>query len=307
MGDTAMRSCVVFLALVAAVAVTVVIGDEASTAEKVRAMSRQELEEAFKNTRHEAAESKKALDKAHDKITALTDELDAVTDNDEFEHNRRTNERDMKAKAKKKEAKKETKQLKKVTKFSDMVMEHAAEFLAMAAAKKWANKGSKVQKLAVLEAARAGGRAGAVQPLKKVVRDAAIAAVKASRKAQKAKGVSGKHKIRKVAVKAAHDAVNKILKEQDELVEKAAQKFYKAALKKYPPSVFLAEDDDKPNNFKAPPGIHLSLGGAPEAIPEKQVGASKKAKKVAKKAPKKAAPKKAANVDAVVPETTQKK
>jgi len=139
-------------------------------------------------------------------------------------------------------------------------MEHGAKFLAMKAAKKLSDKGSVIQKEGVLEAARIGGRAGAVVPLKKVVRATAVAAVKKAR-AEAKKAKKSKKEIAKATQAAAQAAVEAELKEQDGLIEKAAQKWYKAAIKEHPPSVFLAEDDDKPNNFKAPPSIHLSLEG----------------------------------------------
>merc|ERR1711865_292640 len=332
--STTMRVHVVFFALVAMLAVTVVTSKEATAEEDLKAMSREQLVSALETSRSDAEASKKDAKDARDKITTLQDELDAVTDDTEYEHNRQANEKDTKLKQKKKATMKKNKKIQKETKFSDAMMEHAAEYLSMKVAEKTADKGSKIQKAVVLESARQAGRAGAVEVLKKVLRSAAVAAVKTARKAAKKAGTKGKHAIRKISVQAAKDAVNKLLKEQDVLVEKTAQKFYKLALKKFPPSVFLAEDDDKPNVFVAPPSIHLGFGTPePEAevvelktaskkkktAPKKNTkaaGAKKTAKKTApkktapKKTAKKTAPKKAAaakkavDTSAIVPETT---
>jgi len=178
--------------------------------------------------------------------------------------------------------------MQKTEKFSDVVMEHVAKYRAFAAAKKTANKGSKVQKAAILEAARTGGRAGAFKPLRKVARDTAVAAVKKARAEAKKAGTKGKHALRMISTKAARDAVSKLIKDQDELVEAAAQKYLKLAIKKHPPSVVLAEDDGKPNHFTAPPGIHLSMTGAAQEVKPIEEGTDDK----------KAAPK----ADAIVPE-----
>ena len=59
---------------------------------------------------------------------------------------------------------------------------------------------------------------GAVGPLKKVARDAAVRHVKASRKAALAKGLKKKDAIRKITTQAATDAVKKLLEEQDKMV-----------------------------------------------------------------------------------------
>merc|ERR1711865_486731 len=296
--STTMRVHVVFFALVAMLAVTVVTSKEATAEEDLKAMSREQLVSALETSRSDAEASKKDAKDARDKITTLQDELDAVTDNTEYEHNRQANEKDTKLKQKKKATMKKNKKIQKETKFSDAMMEHAAEYLSMKVAEKTADKGSKIQKAVVLESARQAGRAGAVEVLKKVLRSAAVAAVKTARKAAKKAGTKGKHAIRKISVQAAKDAVNKLLKEQDVLVEKTAQKFYKLALKKFPPSVFLAEDDDKPNVFVAPPSIHLGFGTPePEAevvelkTASKKKTASKQKKKTASKK-KKSAPKK---------------
>jgi hypothetical protein len=312
-----MRSTVL-IALVAALAVTMVSSSEETiSTQNVHTMTRTELMKELTAARTQLTDHKHKLDMANTKMRSLEEELDAITDEDEYEDSRKANEKSNKAKDKKKAAIKRKKQLKKKTKFSDVLMEHVAKFLAFEAAKKTASQGSIKQKAAILEAARTGARAGAVKPLKKVARDTAVAAVKKARAAAKKAGTKGKHALRKISVKAAKDAVNKLIQDQEELVEKAAQKFLKVAIKKHPPSVVLAEDDDKPNHFTAPPGIHLSLSGAATEIAEKdnepkevkpikEEPEKEAPKKVATKkvAPKKVAPKKVApKADAVVPET----
>merc|ERR1712093_816074 len=237
----AMRMTVA-VALLACLAAVVVASTDAMAVDDTKTMSRADLIAALKNSRKMVAQTQHKLRMQGKKIHNLNDELDAVTDEDEYEGNRKANEKDVKAKQKKKADAKKAKKMQKKEKLSDLIMENAAKFLAFKAAKKTANKGSVVQKKAILEAARKGGRAGAAGPLKKVVRADAIAAVKKARAAAKKAGKTGKHTIRKIALKAAKDAV-----------------------KKHPPSAFLAEDDDKPNHFTAPPGIHLSMEDAAPA------------------------------------------
>merc|ERR1711998_620076 len=94
-----------------------------------------------------------------------------------------------------------------------------------------------------------------------------------------------KHKLRHLCLNAAKSAVKAVLKEQDALIEKAAHKWLKLATKKYPAAILVSEHPNKPNVFKAPPMVHLSLNGAPPAAP-KEVKPLKKAKKVVKKAKK---------------------
>merc|ERR1711881_62689 len=145
------------------------------------------------------------------------------------------------------------------------------------------------QKAKVLKAARKGGRAGAVGPLRKVARAAAVAAVKKTRADLKKKHKHfNKHKMRHHCLNAAKKAVKAVLKEQDALIEKAAQKWAKVAIKKYPAAIAVSEHPNKPNVFVAPPMVHLSLtGGAPAAPAHKEVKPLKKEHKAAKKAAKK--------------------
>merc|ERR1711896_97512 len=59
------------------------------------------------------------------------------------------------------------------------------------------------------------------------------------------------------------------------------------ATKKYPAAILVSEHPNKPNVFKAPRMVHLSLNGTPPpAAPAKEVKPLKKAKKVVKKAKK---------------------
>merc|ERR1711977_218561 len=141
----------------------------------------------------------------------------------------------------------------------------------------------------VLAAARKGGRAGAVGPLKKVARAAAVAAVKKTRAAlKKSKKHTSKHKLRSLCLEAAKTAVRNVLKEQDALIEKAAKKWAHVAIAKYPPAIVVSSHPEKPNHFTAPPMIHLTLGGGLTPPAKKAKKAVHKAKKAVKKAAKKA-------------------
>merc|ERR1712227_696582 len=99
--------------------------------------------------------------------------------------------------------------LKQKAKMSDVLMEHGSEYLAMKTAKALSDKDGATQEAAVLKAARKGARAGAVGPLKKVVRAAAVAAVKKSR-AEAKKQKKSKHEIAKLTKAAAKTAVEKL-------------------------------------------------------------------------------------------------
>merc|ERR1712072_1065565 len=142
----------------------------------------------------------------------------------------------------------------------------------------------------VLAAARKGGRAGAVGPLKKVARAAAVAAVKKTRaQLKKSKKHHSKRKLRSLCLEAAKNAVKKVLKEQDALIEKAAKKWAHVAIAKYPPAIVVSSHPEKPNHFTAPTMIHLTLGGGLTPPAKKAKKAVHKVKKAAKKAIKKAA------------------
>jgi len=100
-----------------------------------------------------------------------------------------------------------------------------------------------------------------------------------------------KHAIRRLTDAAAAKAVAAFLAEQDKMVAKTVKETVKKALKKYPPSMFLADEDDADpatNTFTAPPGIHLSLegdnaGAAKEVEDLKQDSAKNEKEEVKKK------------------------
>merc|ERR1711959_641944 len=200
---------------------------------------------------------------------------------------REVNEAKHKAIEKKKAAAKKKAKLAKKEKLSDILMDHGAKYLAFKAAKEHKDEHSDKQKKKVLAAARKGGRAGAVGPLRKVARAAAVAAVKKTRADLKKKHKHfNKHKMRHHCLNAAKKAVKAVLKEQDALIEKAAQRWAKVAIKKYPAAIAVSEHPNKPNVFTAPPMVHLSLTGGAPAAP-KEVKPIKKEHKAAKKAAKK--------------------
>merc|ERR1711881_105597 len=179
--------------------------------------------------------------------------------------------------------------LAKKEKLSDILMDHGAKYLSMKAAKEHKDEHSDKQMKKVLAAARKGGRAGAVGPLKKVARAAAVAAVKKTRaQLKKSKKHHSKRKLRSLCLEAAKNAVKKVLKEQDALIEKAAKKWAHVAIAKYPPAIVVSSHPEKPNHFTAPPMIPLPLGGGlPPPAKKKAKKAAKKAIKKAAKAPKK--------------------
>jgi len=193
------------------------------------------------------------------------------------EKQRESREKASKDAEKKKEADKKAAKLKEKTKLSDILMDHGAKFLAMKAAKDTVDAGSTKQKAAVLQAAKKGARAGAVGPLRKVARAAAVAAVKQARADAKKAGKHNKSEVRKLATSAAKEAVNELLQEQDKRVDEVVKKWSKKAIKKFPPSVYLDDDDDKPNNFVAPPSIHLTMDDSQAAgqVQQMQADASK--------------------------------
>merc|ERR1711970_1040512 len=183
------------------------------------------------------------------------------------EKTREQNEAKHKALEKKKAAAKKKAKLAKKEKLSDILMDHGAKYLAFKAAKEHKDEHSDKQKKKTL------------------------AAVKKTRAdLKKSKKHYSKHKMRHHCLNAAKKAVKAVLKEQDALIEKAAQKWVKVAIKKYPAAIAVSEHPDKPNVFVAPPMVHLSLtGGAPSAppAPHKEVKPLKKEHKAAKKAAKK--------------------
>merc|ERR1712022_49933 len=282
---------IVFVAL--ALVVVVALGDETYSADSMSKMSKSELISALTKTQKSQTTTHSELESARKQIrdlhAAMHSQTKAVHFSEKFREVREAAHK--KAQKKKALAKKKAKLAKK-EKLSDILMDHGAKFLAFKAAKEYKDEHSDKQKIKVLKAARKGGRAGAVGPIKKVARAAAVTAVKQTRlKMKKAGKHLGKHKLRKHCLEAAKKAVKTVLKEQDDLIEKAAQKWAKAAIKKSPPAIAVSEHPDKPNHFTAPPMIHLSLTGAPP--PQKEVKKTlhqkKTVKKVAKKVVKKVA------------------
>merc|ERR1712199_11618 len=254
----------VFLAL--ALLVVVALGDETYSKSEVAKMSKEELISALMKTQKHAIRARSELGSARKQIRMLHAKMGNAQKVSHFsEKTREQNEAKHKALEKKKAAAKKKAKLAKKEELSDK------------------------QKKKVLAAARKGGRAGAVGPLRKVARAAAVAAVKKTRAdLKKSKKHLSKHKMRHHCLNAAKKAVKAVLKEQDALIEKAAKKWAKLAIKKYPAAIAVSEHPDKPNVFTAPPMVHLSLtGGAPSAPAHKEVKPIKKGKKAAKKAAKK--------------------
>jgi len=249
------------LLFVAAFAVAAVVSEDSTATDNLAEMSKEQLIHALTKSRNSVRKAEDKLDTAHERIKELKTQLEEATGEKTFsEKQREAHERKVKDDAKKAEQAKRAARLKQKAKMSDVLMEHGSEYLAMKTAKALSDKDGATQEAAVLKAARKGARAGAVGPLKKVVRAAAVAAVKKARKEALKKKITGKSEIRKITSEAAKKAVNKILADQDKMVEKTAQKFLKAAQDKYPAALELAdEDDDTPNDFTAPPSIHLSL------------------------------------------------
>merc|ERR1712022_37887 len=276
---------IVFVAL--ALVVVVALGDETYSADSMSKMSKSELISALTKTQKSQTTTHSELESARKQIRDLHAAMHSQTKAVHFsEKNREVNEAKHKAQEKKAAAAKKKAKLAKKEKLSDILMDHGAKFLAYKAAKEYKDEHSDKQRKKVLAAARRGGRAGSVGPLRKVARAAAVAAVKKTRASLKKKNKHlSKHKLRHLCLNAAKSAVKAVLKEQDALIEKAAHKWLKLATKKYPAAILVSEHPNKPNVFKAPPIVHLSLNGAPPAAP-KEVKPLKKAKKVVTKAKK---------------------
>merc|ERR1712080_345121 len=258
----------VFVAL--ALLVVVALGDETYSKSEVKTMSKEELISALMKTQKHAVRAKSELDSARKQIRVLHSKMGNQNKVTHFsEKHREMNEAKHKALEKKKADAKKKAKLAKKEKLSDILMDHGAKFLAFKAAKEHKDEHSDKQKKKVLAAARKGGRAGAVGPLRKVARSAAVAAVKKTRGDMKKKNKHlSKHKMRHLCLNAA---------------KKAAQKWAKVAIKKYPAAIAVSEHPNKPNVFTAPPMVHLSLtGGAPAAPAHKEVKPLKKEHKAAK-------------------------
>merc|ERR1711977_804309 len=291
--STGMRA-LVFVAL--ALCVVVAMGNETYSKGEVDKMSKEDLVSALMKIQKASGRTRSELESARKQIRDLHNQIAKPKPQHFDEKHREMRESSHKAAMKKKHDDKKRAKLAKKEKLSDILMDHGAKFMAMHAAKNHKDEHSDKQMKKVLAAAKKGGRAGAVGPLKKVARAAAVAAVKKTRAAlKKSKKHTSKHKLRTACLEAAKTAVRNVLKEQDALIEKAAKKWARVAIKKYPAAIAVSEHPDKPNVFVAPPMVHLSLtGGAPAAPAHKEVKPLKKhkaAKKAAKK-PKKMAKKK---------------
>jgi len=252
-----------------ALAVAVVAAEGAAdgvTEKEFASMGKEQLVQELTKAHTKAKDTAMQLESAHNMITKLQAKLEEAkgTEPKVDEKEREAQEKKQKEDEKKREAARRQKKLEKKEKLSDVLMAHAAEFLAMKAAKDKQDSGNEKQLAAVKQAAEEGARAGAVGPLRKVVRATATDAVKKARAEAKKKGTHDKHTIRRLTDAAAAKAVAAFLAEQDKLVAKTVKETVKKALKKFPPSMFLADEDDADpttNTFTAPPGIHLSLEG----------------------------------------------
>merc|ERR1711939_721130 len=286
---TGMLRALVFVAL--ALCVVVAIGDETYSKGEEDKMSKEDLVSALMKMQKSSGRTRSELESARKQIRDLHNELHGPRKIKHFdEKHREMRGSQHKAMLKKKNDDKKKAKLAKKEKLSDILMDHGAKYLAMKAAKEHKDEHSDKQLKKVIAAAKRGGRAGAVGPLKKVARAAAVAAVKKTRAdLKKSKKHTSKHKMRHHCLNAAKKAVKAVLKEQDALIEKAAKKWAKVAIKKYPAAIAVSEHPNKPNVFVAPPMVHLSLTGGPPAAPaHKEVKPLKKEHKAAKKAAKKA-------------------
>merc|ERR1712072_766663 len=251
---------------------------------EVDKMSKEDLVSALMKIQKASGRTRSELESARKQIRDLHNQIAKPKPQHFDEKHREMRESSHKAAMKKKHDDKKRAKLAKKEKLSDILMDHGAKYLAMHAAKNHKDEHSDKQMKKVLAAAKKGGRAGAVGPLKKVARAAAVAAVKKTRAAlKKSKEHTSKHKLRTACLEAAKTAVRNVLKEQDALIEKAAKKWAHVAIAKYPPAIVVSSHPEKPNHLTAPPMIHLSLGGETPAPP-----AAKKAHKAVKKAAKKA-------------------
>merc|ERR1712167_414591 len=264
-----------------ALCVVVAIGDETYSKGEVDKMSKEDLVSALMKMQKSSGRTRSELESARKQIRDLHNELHGPRKIKHFdEKHREMRESQHKAMLKKKHDQKKKAKLAKKEKLSDILMDHGAKYLSMKAAKEHKDEHSDKQMKKVLAAARKGGRAGAVGPLKKVARAAAVAAVKKTRaQLKKSKKHHSKRKLRSLCLEAA-------------------KKWAHVAIAKYPPAIVVSSHPEKPNHFTAPPMIHLTLGGGLTPPAKKAKKAVHKAKKAVKKAAKKAvkAPKKVKKV-----------
>merc|ERR1711871_303235 len=271
--------------VIAAFAVVVAFCEETVSEENLMAMSKEELVKALTESHGETDKAQAQLLQAKKKMRAMKRQISDFEGKPFDEKKREQREKKEKTKEKRAEMAKRAATLKKKEKLSDLLMQHGANFLAMKVAKDTRGKGSIKQKAAVHKAAIKGARAGAAGPLRKVARATAIKAVKATRLEAKKNHIRDKKEIRKMTTKAAKAAVKKLLDEQEALVQKAVLKAVDESLKKYPPTVMLAEHNDKPNHFTAPPVIHLSLDDNAAANQVQQLKEDSQKHKTSKKKP----------------------
>merc|ERR1711907_534335 len=244
-------------ACVAVLLVFNALGDDV-TEQHMSEMSRSELVAQLSATQKEAALTRSQLAAANDRISAMEIALQQQHEGAVLtEKQRVVAERNKKAGEKKKEAKRRALRLKKKQKLEDVLMEHAASFVAMKTAKKFSHKDTETQKTAVMKATLKAARAGAVGPLRKVARTVVAAAVKKARKEGIKAGKNDKHTLRKMSMIAAKAAFSKVMKRQNAQVTKTVDKVAKKAMAKYPAAMQL--ETDEPAKFTAPPSIHIGL------------------------------------------------
>merc|ERR1711881_559678 len=181
-----------------ALVVVVALGDETYSKSDVAKMSKDDLVSALMKTQKHAIRARSELGSARKQIRVLHAKMGNSQKIAHFsEKTREQNEAKHKALEKKKAAAKKKAKLAKKEKLSDILMDHGAKFMALKAAKEHKDEHSDKQKKKVLAAARKGGRAGAVGPLRKVARSAAVAAVKKTRaQLKKSKKHHSKRKLR---------------------------------------------------------------------------------------------------------------
>merc|ERR1711988_719970 len=218
-----------------ALLVVVALGEETYSKSEVSKMSKDELMSALMKTQKASLRTRSELESARKQIRTLHTKMTGRKVAKFSERTREVNEAKHKRQEKKAAAAKKKAKLAKKEKLSDILMDHGAKFLAFKAAKEYKDEHSDKQSKKVLAAARRGGRAGSVGPLRKVAR---VAAVKKTRASLKKKGKHlSKHKLRHLCLNAAKSAVKAVLKEQDALIAKAAHKWLKLATKKYPAAI----------------------------------------------------------------------
>merc|ERR1712046_237294 len=237
-------------ACVAVLLVFNALGDDV-TEQHMSEMSRSELAAQLSATQKEAGLTRSQLAAANDRISAMEIALQQQHEGSVVtEKQRVVAERNKKAGEKKKEAKRRALRLKKKQKLEDVLMEHAASYVAMKTAKKFSRKDTETQKTAVMKATLKAARAGAVGPLRKVARTVVAAAGKKA-------GKNDKHTLHKMSMIAAKAAFSKVMKRQNAQVTKTVDKVAKKAMAKYPAAMQL--ETDEPAKFTAPPSIHIGL------------------------------------------------